>query len=681
MNTLFLAMKQRWFVTLFSFFTLMFSLMLYLLPNYAEQYTRDALSEAGYTQIEMAPMSWSSSGLGLEFASLQASGAHLPKLDLGATDVWFEVGRLWNGALGFRVRSALLAGDFEVRVWHQIWSEHGNAEVRLDGIKIAEVMATILNLAEMIPFFADKSLDGQLWLAATTKWDKLEFLDIPITLNASLAGVSLLHDDKTPLLQAEKLRFIDVVYQPQQSVGFSVLATGFEASKLYARNAGLNKAIDAFPLVAEGLHIKGLNFSETQQLNVSEIALNGMSVGEGKLTVAELETVGLTHLELKPQQVLNIDNIRLEKGQLFALKAKEGQTTPLDLLLVSLPKSEPEKDVSGNQPGQSKPLAVVIKNIEIQTVEVTLTDANFARDKVMKASIRVAELKDVNLQQAEQPMHWRIQGSFGENGAWFSDGSIWLDDVEREVETTLTINALELAPYSGYLERQFGSGIQSGNMDVQFQAQVLAGDVDVSGTLLARKVSLKASDSFLDVGKDWSLSSAVDVLRDSDNNIKLEIEAKGKLDDPDFKLSGIWDKVLKEAVQSTTISYLAQTMQPYGLAYTLGQYLYEQSKTIELKPFVFETGGATLTAKSPDWDGYSEKIAGLLKKKTTYILEICPRFVAAETDDQEALSLQRVQSLTQRLQALALEPRRWTVCEPKLDERKQATSRLTMRLL
>jgi len=384
-----------------------------------------------------------------------------------------------------------------------------------------------------------------------------------------------------------------------------------------------------------------------------------------------------TDLRLQPEQQLTINHINLGQGKLFLVKTKEGQWQPLELLLASLPKA---KDKSA-QAIQDSPMKIAVNNIDIKAVDLTMTDASFARDKVLKANIKAATLNNVTLHQSQQPTLWRVEGSLGENGAWTSKGAIWLDDLEKEVDATLTIHALELAPYSGYVERKFGSGILSGNMDADLQAKVRAGDVDVSGTLLARKASLKASDSFLDVGKDWSLSSAVDVLRDSDNNVNLNIAAEGKLSDPTFKFAGLWDKVLKEAVQSTTISYLAQTMQPYGLAYTIGQYLYEQSKTIELKPFVFETGAVLLTAKSPDLDGYSEKIAQLLKKRPTYILEICPRFVAGETDIQESLSQERVRLLTQRLQILDLLPSRWTVCEPKLDARKQATSRLALRLL
>jgi hypothetical protein len=62
-----------------------------------------------------------------------------------------------------------------------------------------------------------------------------------------------------------------------------------------------------------------------------------------------------------------------------------------------------------------------------------------------------------------------------------------------------------------------------------------------------------------------SLDSALKLLRDDQNNVKLNIPISGDIRDPKFSVADAVNKVLAQTLQTSALSYLKFMLGPYGI--------------------------------------------------------------------------------------------------------------------
>ena len=117
------------------------------------------------------------------------------------------------------------------------------------------------------------------------------------------------------------------------------------------------------------------------------------------------------------------------------------------------------------------------------------------------------------------------------------------------------------------------------------------------------------------------------MLRDSKNNIRLELPVTGSLNDPKFSMASLVSIAIGNAIKLSAVSYLKYTMQPYGTAITLLQLAGKALSSVRLQPVYFSPGQAVLSAEAK---AYLGKVSKLMKKRPQIRIKLCGRVTEAD---------------------------------------------------
>jgi hypothetical protein len=123
------------------------------------------------------------------------------------------------------------------------------------------------------------------------------------------------------------------------------------------------------------------------------------------------------------------------------------------------------------------------------------------------------------------------------------------------------------------------------------------------------------------------LDSALKLLRDKQNNVKLNIPISGDISDPKFSVADSVNKVLAQTLQTSALSYLKFMLGPYGIGISLAEMAVEHASKIRLNPISFEPGSADLDEAAID---YLKRVGVILKEHPEAQVVVCG--VATESD-------------------------------------------------
>jgi hypothetical protein len=127
-----------------------------------------------------------------------------------------------------------------------------------------------------------------------------------------------------------------------------------------------------------------------------------------------------------------------------------------------------------------------------------------------------------------------------------------------------------------------------------------------------------------EAGRPIPLQSALEVLRDNDNDVRLKIPISGDVSDPKFSISDAINQALIKGLTMGTLSYMKYMLGPYGMAIgivELGAKIGQKVLTgIRLKPVDFQPGASGLDPAAME---YLDKVAAILKEKKDLRLRLC----------------------------------------------------------
>jgi len=192
------------------------------------------------------------------------------------------------------------------------------------------------------------------------------------------------------------------------------------------------------------------------------------------------------------------------------------------------------------------------------------------------------------------------------------------------------LDALELVPLSSYAGKFAGINIKRGTLDIDADIKVKDDILDVKNTFYMNQLTVESDDSEVsnNAFKDMPmpLDLTLDVLRDKNNVIKLDIPVQGNVNEPDFRLQDVYNKAMAKAMKFAATHYLMQAVQPLGLIITASK-LAGKAMAPKFDPLIFEAGSSEI---SKDNQQHIKKLAGILQEKDKIRFTICGN--ATETD-------------------------------------------------
>lgn len=267
----------------------------------------------------------------------------------------------------------------------------------------------------------------------------------------------------------------------------------------------------------------------------------------------------------------------------------------------------------------------------------------------------------------------------------------------------LSLNNYSLSSLSSYTVQSVGTALASGQLKVKTKVALADDKLDMTNEILLKKLKTKTLSPELAAELDnqlpISLDAALSLLRDSKENISLEVPLSGPVSELNVGISDVLITALSKAIVPAASGYLMYALGPYGALAYVGMKAGEMALQVTLPPVVFAPQEISLTPEHVD---YLQRIGKILQDRPNADVQLCPKVASwefltkeekaavkgeiIEVDEKKqsgllALGQQRaaaVQSLLEKDYGI---PRnRLLLCETKIERTKDAVPEVLLQL-
>lgn len=417
------------------------------------------------------------------------------------------------------------------------------------------------------------------------------------------------------------------------------------------------------------LAVDGIEVADIEQINLSGMTLRGLALlgaPDSQSSEHNGQSAGQNtgqntgQTDVKPEPTVIVEQITLDRAVLQgnALDAETMQLTNPHINLVRLPSGKIDRitqlqEVLQQSTAPVAPVAAAIsatQPTDQNRVPTTATESatpeysgsktaepftvNLAQLKVdaerwlsfvdqavtpqMTFSLSRLQLQIDQLSSgASQPVKVTL-ATGNESMSLTATGTVTPPQPTLAANLEVKLTGLELPPFSPYLP---GYDLFSGRFSTDSQLVINGDQLDANNELLIEKLKITTRKPVTetDAKGGLPLNLALDMLRNSKDEIRLTVPVKGSLDDPDLGLNDVIRVASQKALQKAATSYALKALQPFGTLLVVGD-LAGKATRPRFAPVEMVAGTTTLV---PDQQQYLDKVADLLQKRPGLSLTLC----------------------------------------------------------
>lgn len=435
----------------------------------------------------------------------------------------------------------------------------------------------------------------------------------------------------------------------------------------------------------EEFSVKGIQLAGLQQITSSDIALldvRAMQQGlaqagdqaaepetaePGTAGLVNLGRLALSELELLEQKNLTVAKVSFADLNGDLTRKENGEFDVLDSWLASVmtrveafqaaqeqdqaasPATETAAqtpDVGEDAPGgeseaaekpeATEPFTFVVGQLVAEGENrFSLTDQSVSPAIVHPVKLDGLQVGNVDSKNPENPTPLDIKLSLYEYGHLKVSGKATpLQPLEKmNADIVADIKGIELPELSAYIEPATGYRANSGQLNVDSKAKIKQGKLESETEVRILKVDLQPvnEEVIAKMSKKLTMpvNTALSVITDSNDTLKLAIPVNGDLANPEVHLDKVIRGAVVQAVQNASLTYFKYAVQPFGAIMLVSETVGDMALQAKFKDVEFVPGTAQLV---PEQAGYLEKIAGMIKEKKDFSIVAC--VVVTEQDFQ-----------------------------------------------
>ncbi|MDF2182617.1 DUF748 domain-containing protein [Neptuniibacter sp. CAU 1671] len=436
---------------------------------------------------------------------------------------------------------------------------------------------------------------------------------------------------------------------------------------LSVQNTQLSRSGTALVLLAglDGQNIDVANNAE--QVSVAGVRFNQLQVQGQDQTLSQWQQIELDALKLQQMQSLQINQMTLSGGRNRLLLSEQRQPVEFNWLIERLQPEQSTTSATVSTPqSDAEPFKVKINRVIVKgDNRIAFVDQGVK--PVLNTELELKKLQlDALDTGSDQPTRFELQSQLGKFTQLNAQGQMELFSGNYGGDWTVDLKALDLPMVSPYFSQFTGYLLRNGQLNISSRGSVKKRKLDGKTDIFLNRIEVQRdksdrSDAFNEK-VTMPLETALMVLKDKDENIELDLELNGSLDDPQFGYQAIINKLAGKGLKNAAFGYLTKSLQPFGALITVAQMAMdaaEKGSFIQLQPVLFEPLSAEL---SGDGKTYMNKLAAMLQERPAMRLNICGQVVAADaepmlkqlTDANRKATPEELKALLQtELQALA----------------------------
>ena len=414
-------------------------------------------------------------------------------------------------------------------------------------------------------------------------------------------------------------------------------------------------------LASKAVNLKSIKADADTQLSVATVKITGLDlVGQAgspqKDSLFSASEVQVDTVKLERLKMLSIESARIVAAKGVLHHKNDGRWRYIDDLAAFMADSgsSAQKKPSPNRAVEKAQTPAKEEDVEfgirIGSLEIVgdsvvhLEDETVSPTFSTEVRLNEARVTDINSEKPDQASPVSLVAESRKYTRLKLQGDVQPFGERISMDLKAKIKAVELPPLSSYAVKTLGYHLISGEMDADIDLKITAGKLQGESDLKFYNPIVEAVDPEKmksEAGRPIPLQSALEVLRDNDNDVRLKIPISGDVSDPEFSISDAINQALIKGLSMATLSYMKYMLGPYGMAIgivELGAKIGSNALSgIRLKPVDFQPGASDLDPAAME---YLEKVAAILKQKKDLRLRLCgwatesdrtgPRGAAAE---------------------------------------------------
>ena len=388
---------------------------------------------------------------------------------------------------------------------------------------------------------------------------------------------------------------------------------------------------------AQGLNLIKVPEVHVEQLNVLQrLQDNQQPVDDPSLLSASGAT--LQDVELAKARELSIESIELSGISSLLRRDLQGKWQPIGGIF--LPVKERKRSERGKN---QRPIVIKIGQVRIADQgEFHFEDKSVSPPFTTKVTISEAGLTRLDSGKPEQSSTMSLVGKIGEYTDVSIQGTLTPFTERLGFDLVAKIDDFDLPGLSPYLVQLIGYKVKSGHFDADIELRSLQGDLEGKSKFKISDAEVAPADAEIMERFEGQLRvplpTALAVLKDSKNKIKLKVPITGDITDPTFNFTDAFNQALVKGMTKAAVSYLKYIFQPYGTMMTvveLGIVAGNKITALRLDPVFFDPGMETISEGAVP---YLERVAELLKTRPEIRLRVCGLATQADKGNRKETS-------------------------------------------
>ncbi len=412
---------------------------------------------------------------------------------------------------------------------------------------------------------------------------------------------------------------------------------------------------------AKRIKLEQLRLTGTDRIHLKRLTVDGITMlsvlNETDPPVLSVGQLAVADVQVRDQSSIKVATVewadmvasvrRMASGELYAINLLDrldqpdqpDQATRRDRAGPSA-QTDPARPRPESPDPRSSPSAPAPESaMQVRVGEISLTGKSGVRfvDEAVPTpfslafDIETARIDTLDSGQPNHPSPFVLAGGIGAYTDLTLKGTVAPFAEPPTLTLAGKLTALDLPPLSSYTVDLLGYRLDSGALDTDLTVKVEKGVIEGNTKLAINQLVLAAAseDKMGQLTRELTmpLDAALSLLRDKNDNIRLEIPLNGTVDDPDFEIGKVVNQALGRAMRKGAFSYLKLALQPYGTILTVAQMAAGAATAIRLEPVAFAPGSAQPT---PEQDDYFTKLAGLLADRKGLTVRLCGQAVNAD---------------------------------------------------
>jgi hypothetical protein len=284
--------------------------------------------------------------------------------------------------------------------------------------------------------------------------------------------------------------------------------------------------------------------------------------------VAYFNQFQINDIKIKQQSTINIESIVLTGIGADIVRDQQAQWQVLQRLNDLIPPPNEQTTNNDSEASETEPSTqtIVINNVTIKDGQALhFLDQSLESPFEISTVIEEISVTNIDLNNTAATSDVKLAINIDDGGLIAINGQLTSLATPSDFDFKGELKAIDLRPIGAYLQSSVGSTVKSGHLNAGLSAKTVEGKIDGEMALNLQQFQLKnltteQSDT-LNSLFGLPVNTALNLLRDRDNSIKLDIPVSGDINNPEFNPSKIITKAVSKIVLDQIVSYYT----PFGL--------------------------------------------------------------------------------------------------------------------